>query len=132
MVTRKKNLLVFGSLGLIILGIVLASIIDRVTTSQSGSSDTRARAGAAKHLTANATVVSTDTQKRTLIVTDLYFTDESRTSEAKNLGSWIVTAPATFNLITVSPGTNLVIGLDAASFKVSNHTITAVSITPKK
>jgi len=132
MVGRRKNLLIFGSLGLIIVGIILASIIDRVTTANNGPNDSRASAGVTKNLTANATVVSADTTGGTLTITDLYFTDESRSGDAQNLGSWIVTTPAAFNFSTVSRGASIVIGINSPSFNVSAHTFTAVSITPQK
>jgi hypothetical protein len=132
MLVKRKNFLIFGSFGLILLGVILASIIDRVTTSNNGPNDIRARAAITKHLTANATVVSTDAIKGTLTVTDLYFTDESRSGDARNLGTWTVTAPATFNFSTISPGVDVVIAVDAPSFKVSKQTLTATSITPQK
>ena len=131
MVIRRKNLLIFGSLGLIIFGIILVAIIDRVVSSNSAS-DIRARAGVTKRLTANATVISTDLTKGTIVVTDLYFTEESRSSEAKNFGSWTVKAPTTFDLVPLSPGADLVIAVDASSFNVPDHTLTAASITIKK
>ena len=132
MVTKRKNFLIFGSLGLVIVGIILASIIDRATTANNGPNDIRARAGVTKNLTANATVISADAIGGTLTITDLYFTDESRSGDAQDLGSWIVTAPTTFNFSTVSRGTSIVVGIDSPSFKVAAHTFTATSITLQK
>jgi len=131
MAMKRKNIFVFGSLGLIIIGIILASIIDRVTTANNGPNDIRALAGITKHLTANATVVSSDTTNGKLTVTDLYLSDESRSGDAQNLGTWIIKTPATFNFSAVSPGIDIVLGIDSPTFNVSARTFNATSITPK-
>jgi hypothetical protein len=130
MMLQKRNVLIFINIGFIVLGIALISIIDRPNTEKGSANDVRARASTTKNLTANATVVSTDPIKGQLVVTDLYFTDESRSGEAKNLGTWIVRTPATFNFSTVTPGTSVVIGVDTSLFKISNYTFNAASITP--
>jgi hypothetical protein len=132
MINRKKNLFVFINLAFIIVGIALISVVDRTTGANTGSGDIRARAGEIKHLTAYATVLSSDPIKGMLIVTDLFFTDESRSGEAKNLGSWVVRAPVTFNFSTISPGAGIVIGIDSAAFLISKHSLTAASITLQK
>jgi hypothetical protein len=68
--------------------------------------------------------------KGTLIVTGLYFADVSRSGDAKDLGSWIVTPPASFSLTSISPGSNVVIGVEPTSFQVAKHTLTAITIVP--
>jgi hypothetical protein len=48
-----------------------------------------------------------------------------------NLGNWVVTPPATgFSVGSVSPGDNIVIGVDSPTFLVDKHTLTALTIVP--
>jgi hypothetical protein len=127
---RNKNVLLFGSFGLIVLAIGLVTVLDRVGSPNQTSTDVRARAAVAKTLQVNATVISVDEDKSVIMVGDVYFADVSRSGEAKNLGRWTVTPPASFSYSSVSPGSRIVIGVDSESFLVSEHTLTAVSIAP--
>jgi hypothetical protein len=127
---RNKNVLLIGSIVLIVLAIGLVTLLERTSSSTATSTDVRARAAVAKTLQVNATVISVDETKGLITVSDLYFADVSRSGEAKNLGTWVVTPPPTFGVGSLSPGTSVVIGVDAASFLVSEHTLTAVTITP--
>lgn len=129
---RNKNILLFGSVGLIVLAIGLVSILDRATSSTISTGDVRARAAVTKTLEVNATVTSVNQMKGTMVVSNLYFADNSRSSDAKNLGTWTVTAPASVNLASFGPGINVVIGIDPATFLASSHTLTAITIVQTK
>jgi len=129
--TSKKQLLLVGSLGLIILGIAIASIVDRLTSANNAPSDIRARAGVVRNLKVNATVTTTDPIKGTVTVTNLYLSDQNRSGDAKDLGMWLVTAPPQFNFSTIHGGVNVVIEVKATSFLIDKHTLTAISIVPQ-
>lgn len=129
---KHKNLLLLGSVIFILLAVALVAILDR-TGSSSGSSDVRARASATNALQLNGTVNSVDEIQGTLLVDNVYLADESRSADAQNLGSWIVTAPpGGFNFASVSPGQSVKIGIDAKTFLVESRTVTAFTITPVK
>jgi hypothetical protein len=126
-VTGRSNLLLLGSLVLIILGIALASLVNRFT-SPGSESDIRAHAAAANRLKIYATVAIVNTEENTIGVSDIYFTEDSRSGEAKNLGSWNVTIPSDFRLTTVNPGSKIVIEVDPLAFNIAGHIIKATSI----
>lgn len=130
MLFRNKNVFLLGSVVLIVLTIGLVSILDRAGSSTAPSTDIRARAAVTKTLQVNATVESVDETQGLINVSDLYFADQSRSGEAKNLGSWVVTPPSSFNVGSVSAGSKVTIGVDAATFLITKHTLTAVTIVP--
>jgi hypothetical protein len=132
MLTKTRNFLLFGSFILIILGIGLVSILNRTQSPEESAGDVRARAGVNSALQVNATVVSIHDADSTMVVSDLYFADESRSGEAKNFGTWTVTVPANFNILSVSPGMDVVIGVDSKTFLATAHTLTALTIVPAK
>ncbi len=126
---KRKNFILLGSVVFILLAVALVSLLNRTSTS-APTSDVRARAGVTKMLRLNGTVSSVDESGGTIVVDNVYFADESRAGEAKSLGTWTVTAPANFNLSSVSPGQTIVMGIDAKTFLADTHTVTALTITP--
>lgn len=128
----NKNTLLVGSLVLIILAIGMVAILDRSTQSKDSTTDVRARAATAKTLMVNAVVDTVDETSGTLTVSNVYFADTSRSGEAKDMGTWIVTPPATFSLGSVSSGTKVLIGVDSKTFLAMKKTMTAVTIVPVK
>lgn len=128
----NKNTLLVGSLVLIILAIGMVAILDRSTQTSDSGTDVRARAATVKSLMVNAIVDSVDETAGTLTVSNVYFADTSRAGAAKDMGTWIVTPPATFSLGSVSPGTKVLIGVDSKLFLAMKKTMTAVTIVPVK
>ena len=128
---KNPSMLLVGSVVLILLAVALVAIIDR-TTPRGNSSDVRARATAKQALTVTAVVAATDETKGTVLVDNVQLSDDNRTGAPQNFGSWLVTAPAAFNFASVSPGVRVTIGVDAATFQVSTHTMSAVAILPAK
>jgi hypothetical protein len=124
---KHKNLLLLGSLGLIFLAIALVAILNRFSPS-SETGDVRARAAITSVLQLQGTVRSTDPTAGTLILDNVYMAEESRSGDAKSLGSWIVTAPSGFNLASASSGQQVVIGIDSKTLIAESRTVTAVSI----
>jgi len=120
-----------GSVVLIFLAIALVAILTKATPTEK-SSDVRARATSKQALTVQSTVALVDEAKGTIQVENLQFTDKSRVGKAQNLGSWIVTAPIGFNFASVSPGMNVVIGVDSQTFQVTTHTLTALTMVLAK
>lgn len=128
----NKNMLLVGSLVLIVLAIGMVAIIDKTTSKQDATTDVRARAATSKNLMVNATVESVDENTGKITVQNVYFADNSRAGEAKDMGTWIVTPPDSFNTASLSPGTKVAIGVDAKSFLAIKRTMTAATITPIK
>ncbi len=129
-VKNQKNVLLLGSVGLIVLAIGFVAVLDRISSPAPNTSDIRARAGITNMLKLNGTVDDVDEINGTLTVRDVYFADVSRSGEAKNLGTWTVAAPSGFNFASVAAGTPVVIGVDPKTFVVTSHTMIALTITP--
>lgn len=127
MMIKRKNLLLLGTLVFIILAAGLVSVLNR-TNSKNTAGDVRARAATANSLELIGTVVSTDEAKSTLLLDTVYLADESRSGQAQNLGTWTVTAPAGFNLASVVEGQKIKVGVEAKSFSVEDHTVSALTI----
>lgn len=126
---KNKNVLLLGSVVLIVLAIGLVALLDRIGSPTTDSSDIRARAATVNALKLNGTVTEIDETKGMLTVDNVYFADISRSGEAKNLGMWTVIVPATFNINSAPPGTNVVIGVDPTTFAITSHTMNALTIT---
>lgn len=127
----KGNLLIFGSLLLIIFAVVIVSILNK-NASPGAAADIRARAGNQNTLKYTATVASVSEAKGTINVTNLQLTDTSRSGEPQNLGDWTVFVPPNFNLSSAAPGTVIVMGLESSSMNVTSHEVTAITLTPGK
>lgn len=128
----NKNTLLVGSLGLIILAIGMVAILDKTTQSKSASTDVRARAATTKNLMIDGVVQSVNEVNNTLIVERVIFADTSRSGPAKDMGTWIVTPPASFSIASISPGAKVLIGVDAKTFLASKRTMTAMTIVQMK
>lgn len=128
---NKTNVLLFGSIILIILAIVLVAILDR-TAPTSNSTDVRARAGTQYTLKLIGVVSTVDESKGTILATDVQFSDTNRAGAPQNLGDWTVTAPPGFNFGSISSGSPVTIGVNASTFNVASHAVSAITLTPGK
>jgi hypothetical protein len=128
---KKSNMFLIGSVVLILLAVALVAILDK-TSKNSNSGDVRARASGKQSLTVTGTVSAVDEIKSTVRIDSVQFTDTSLAGTPQNLGSWEVTAPGGFNFASVSPGMRVTVGVDSATFLVSTHTLTALTIAPAK
>ncbi len=128
---NKTYVLIFGSIILILLGVALVAIIGKAVPTGS-SSDIRARAGTQNALKLVGVVASIDEATGTLQVAGMQLAENSRSGEAQNYGEWTVTAPPAFNFASVSPGMTVTIGVDAATFNVASHQVSALTLTPGK
>lgn len=126
---NKTNLILFGSVILILLAVALVAILDK-TAPTSSSTDVRARAGTQNTLKLVGVVNAVNETKGTVQVTGVQFADTNRSGAPQDLGDWTVTAPAAFNFASVSPGTAVTIGIDAATFNISSHAVAALTLTP--
>jgi hypothetical protein len=126
---NKTNLFLFGSVILILLAVALVAILDK-TAPTGSSTDVRARAGTQTVLKLVGVVNTVNETNGTVQVTGVQFADANRAGEPQNLGDWIVTAPAAFNFASVSPGTAVTIGIDANTFNIASHAVTAITLTP--
>ena len=125
----KANLFLFGSVILIILAVALVAILNKSTPAAS-STDVRTRAGTQYTLKLTGVVNAVNEAKGTIEVTGVQFADSNRAGEPQNLGDWTVTAPAAFNFASVPPGTTVTIGVNATTFNVASHIMTAITLTP--
>ncbi len=127
---RNKNVWLLGSVGLIVIAIALVAILDKTSSTTTSQTDVRARAATANTLQFNGTVSSVNAGTGKIIVSDLYLASVSRSGDPTNLGVWTVTAPPNFDVTTISPGANIVIGIDASTFLATSHTLTAITLVP--
>lgn len=125
----NKNMFLLGSVFLIILAVAMVALLNR-GTSPSGSEDIRARAAVTKSLQLNGTVANIDESTGTIIVDNVYLADNSRVGEATSMGTWTVTAPPNFNMASIAPGQNVVMGIDSKTFLAQSRTVTALTIVP--
>ena len=121
-----------GSVGLIMLAIGLVTILDKLQSPTSQSTDVRARAGVTNTLKFVGLVSTVDETQGTVEVSSLQFDQSSLSGEATNLGTWIVTPPSGFNLASLTPGMTVTIGVNAKKFLATSHTVTALTIVPLK
>lgn len=128
---KNPNYFLVGSVVLILLAVALVAILDR-SSPTSNSSDVRARATSKQALTLIGTVASVDEKNGIVQVDNVQFTDNSRAGSAQNLGSWKVTAPVGFNFASVSPGSTVTIGVDAQTFQITSHSMSALTLVPSK
>ncbi len=127
---KKSNTYVYIiALGaLIVLGIITTSIIGAVKNNQS-SGDIRAKAGTLNTLKLVGNVSQINEAEGTIIISDVQFSDESRSGKAVNYGTWTVTPPQTFSLLTAVPGAKITFTVNTPSFNVSTKQVTAVQMT---
>lgn len=125
---KKNNMFLFGSVILIILAIPLVSLVSKSGSSTSG--DVRARAAVVKTLQMNGTVNNIDEAKGIVVLDNVYLADESRSGDAKSMGTWTVTPPTNFNFASLLPGQSIVMNIDSKTFLATSHTVTALTITP--
>ncbi len=128
----NKNLLLVGCLVAIIAAIGFVSILDKTTSSNGAGTDVRARAALGKNLSVNGIVESVDESAGTITVQNVYFSDTSRSGEAKDMGTWIVTPPSSFSIGTLTSGTKITMGVESKSFLAIKRTLTASTITIRK
>jgi hypothetical protein len=133
MLIVKKNrtyLYIFGSVIIIVLGIALVAILDKAAPQTGSATDIRAQAGTQYTLKFTGLVNTVNQTKGTVDVTNVQMADSSRQGSPQDLGEWTVTPPAEFNFASVSPGMSVTIGVDASTFNIANHAVTAITLTP--
>lgn len=126
---KHKNLLLLGTLLFILLAVALVSILNRTSSSPS-QGDVRARAAMTNSLELIGTVNSVDDLKGIIVLDTVYLSDNNRAGEAQSMGTWTVVAPVGFNFASVVEGQTVKVGIEAISFSVENHTVSALSIVP--
>lgn len=132
--TKKPDALVYAVAlgGLIIAGVVTIAIINVVKNNQSAATDIRAKAGVTNTLKLTGTVDSIDETTGTITVLDVQFAAESRSGKAVNYGTWTVTPPVTFSLMSAIPGANITFTVASDSFNVVSKQVTAANVVIKQ
>jgi hypothetical protein len=120
---KSSFLLIAGSLGLIIIAIILSVIIDTVK-SKNNKTDIRAKA-ATGNLVFRGTISSYDTSSNIVVIDKLMFND----TPDKSLGTWTVTYPTKFNPTQFPAGTQVKITASPAVFQITTKTLMATDIT---
>lgn len=124
MFTKSNSVWIFaGSVGLIILAIALLPLIERVRTTGS-STDVRARAGSTSTLKFTGILSEIDPSNGLIIVSGLHFEDNPNL----DLGLWTVSVPPGFSMTTLTPGKKITITVNAKTFVVTSHSLTATAI----
>lgn len=117
---------------LVVAGIITTTIINVVRNNQNNATDIRAKAGVINTLKLSGTVDSINEASGTLTVLDVQFADESRSGKAINYGTWVVTPPSTFNLLSAGPGTKITFTISSDSFDVAAKQVVAAAVTVEK
>jgi len=117
--------------GLILAAVITTSIIGAIKNNQSNT-DNRANAGLINTLKLTGSIESVDDIARTLQVLNVQFSDESRSGEAVNYGTWIVTPPNTFDFLTARPGTKISFTVNSDSFDVLKKEVVAAQMSINK
>lgn len=117
-----------GSVGLIVVAILLSALLQRTRGTVTESKDIRARAGNPTALQMTARVVSVDDGKNEVVVDNLQLSGEN----SQNLGEWTVTPGPLVNLGALVSGRNITLGVDASTFSIDTHTFTALEIRPQR
>ncbi len=118
----KTILYIVSTLSFIFLGILITWIIDRTKTN-----DLRLRASGAKGISASASVANIAYDTNTIQINGLVFTS----SPEKNMGTWTLTPPTSFNVGSVTLGSTVRLTIDPATVNISSHTLTAKEIKTK-
>lgn len=116
---------------LIIVGIVTTTIISSVKDKQP-TSDIRAKAGTTNTLKLTGTISEINDVESTLTVTNVQFSQDSRSGEAKNYGTWTVTPPSGFEFGSAAPGLTATFTVETTSFNVASKKVAAVQMTVEK
>lgn len=116
---------------LIVAGIITTSIIGAIKNNQSAT-DIRAKAGVTSTLKLTGVVENIDASASTITVADVQFTSESRSGKAVNYGTWTVSPPSTFDMVSLSPGASVEFTISADSFNVATKNVVASAITVGK
>lgn len=114
-------LFIFVSVGIIFLGIVITSILNR----NSGTGvDIRARATESTGLEYFGAISETSADLNAIVVINLQPHDNMDV----NFGTWIVTPPGGFNFSEYTVGTNISLKVDPETFMIDKHTVVAKEI----
>src|SRR5258706_14076899 len=128
---KNSNVILMGSVVLILLAVGIVAILDKAATPTGGqNTDVRARAATQFTLKLVGVVSVVNEEKGTVEVSNLQFAEGSRAGDAKDLGNWLVTAPAGFNFASISQGSLVTIGVDAKTFQVTKHEVWALTMAP--
>lgn len=122
---KKANSLLYigGSLMLILAAIAVTTILNRTSNSADGV-DVRAKAGVANTLQLTGIVASVSQSTGTLAVDNVMFASSTNND---NLGLWTVSSPLV-DLSTFPVGSKITLTVDATTFLVTTHTMTATQI----
>jgi len=123
---RKSGSLIYllGSVGLILLAILLTALIQRAKDTSSTGADIRARAGNPSTLQMTGQVESVDNNKEVFVVDNLKFSDGSE----QDLGKWTVTPGPNADISKLTSGRTVVLGVEAATFSIEKHTFRALEV----
>ncbi len=122
---KKSNSLIYigASLALIIVAILFTTIINNLKNTSGTSVDIRTRASAPSLVRVTGRVSEVKESDGTVIVDELRFKDST-----KNLGTWTVTPPPAFSLLSLFPGANITITVDPPTMMAQSRTLTATEI----
>jgi hypothetical protein len=121
---KNTFLLFVGSVGLIIAAIVITGVID-FSKSNTKNTEVRAKAANVTYMKLSGMISEYDETSSLVTVDNVKFTE----TDAKPMGTWKVTYPATFNPSKFPAGSRINIMVNPTQFDISAKTITAAEIT---
>lgn len=118
--------------GLILAGVITTAIINAVKSNQGTATDIRAKAGVVSTLKLIGIVDHINDTDGTIVVNNVQFASESRSGKAVNYGTWIVTPPATFSILSAIPGNTITFTINSDSFDVATKKVVAAQVSVAK
>lgn len=126
---RKSSgvIYIIAAVMLIVVGIITTTLISSVKDKDT-TSDIRAKAGSTNTLKLTGTISGVNDVEGTITVTNVEFSKDSRSGDAKNYGTWTVTPPTGFAFGSAAPGLPATFTVEAASFNVASKKVVAVQM----
>lgn len=129
---KPKTLLYIGTVvSLIIAGVVITAIIGAVKNNKAPT-DIRTKAGTTNTLKLIGIVNSVDEAMGDVIVDNVQFSQESRSGDAKNYGTWRVSPPFGFSTFSAIPGKLISFVVETETFNVLSKKVVATQMTVGK
>lgn len=116
----------FISVSLIIGAIIFTTILGQ-TKGSASINDVRARAAVEKSMLLTGIVDEVNDATGTVTVSGVKFEGDS----GKDLGAWTVTIPSNAQTGALTGGKQVLITVDAKTFKINERTMTATAISPR-
>ena len=122
---------IIAAVSLIVVAIITTAIIGAVKNNQAPA-DIRAKAGVSNTLKLTGIVNAVNEADGTITVDGVQFSQDSRSGPAHNYGTWTVTPPLSFSILTAQPGKSIMFTVETTSFNVATKQVAATQMSVEK